>query len=96
VLGDRRGRDSPLTRAPAVCQGIKGSGRGAGEVPRAEGGLKRSGDSIEGPEPSSDAKTRLRGRVPRVRRGVPRCGAHPSSGTEVRLRGTGDGGLAGH
>jgi hypothetical protein len=40
VSGDRRGRDSPLTRAPVACQSIECPVEGAGMVPRVEGGLE--------------------------------------------------------
>jgi hypothetical protein len=37
---------------------------GAGGASRAEGGLERSGDSPEGPGPSSEVETRRRGAMP--------------------------------
>jgi hypothetical protein len=74
VLGDRRGRDSPLTRAPSVCRGTKASSRGsrwgaAGRgrprarrrLTRRAGTPERGGDPLEGLKPSSEAEAHPRG-----------------------------------
>jgi hypothetical protein len=76
VSGDCRGRDSPLTRAPAVWQALKAPIGGAGEVPRVVGGFERRGESLGGGGGG--------GRNPRARRGISWC-----LETEVRSRGPG-------
>jgi hypothetical protein len=77
----RRGGDSPLTRAPALCQNIKCSGRGSGcrrggparasseteSNPRGRPALERGGVPPEG-GPALE-----RGGVPAVRRCAPRA-----------------------
>jgi hypothetical protein len=89
VSEGRHGVDSSLTRAPALCQNIKCSGRGTGC------------GSCEPARASSEAEPHLRGRPalgqggsspegvsnPRVRRSLTRGGVQPSSVAESHSRG---------
>jgi hypothetical protein len=65
-----RGGDSPLTRAPALCQNIKCSGRGNG---CGSGGPVRASSEAESRPRGRPALER--GRVPAVRRCAPRANA---------------------